>query len=234
MVFKALTMMFLKRKINFKRLFLRSLLGFFIVSVFLVVIANLIIKISSHRFLYKNISDVPVCYTAIVLGAKVSNTGYLSDFLQDRVDVAIELYKNKKISRFLLSGDHGRKNYDEVNSMKNYLLAHGIDTKDIFLDHAGFDTYNSMYRANYIFKIEKAIIVSQEFHLSRAVYIARKKGIEAYGIKADRQDYSSLKQLKVREKIANVKAFLEVIVNKKPKFFGPSIPITGDTSLSYD
>ena len=150
------------------------------------------------------------------------------------MDVAIELYTGKKIKRFLLSGDHGRKNYDEVNSMKNYLLEKGINTEDIFLDHAGFDTYSTIVRAKEVFGVEKAIIVTQEFHLSRAVYIARSKGIEAYGIKADRQDYYSLVRLKIRETIAKVKAFSEVMINKKPRFLGSKIPITGDSKLSYD
>ena len=148
---------------------------FTVVLIAFLITVNFIIVRKSREYLYDKVTDVPRCYTAIVLGAKVSQSGAPSDFLQDRLDAAIELYKNKKINRLLLSGDHGQHNYDEVNNMKNYLLKHGISTADIFLDHAGFDTYNSMVRAREIFQVDSAIIVSQRFHLSRAIYIARKK-----------------------------------------------------------
>jgi SanA protein len=200
----------------------------------LVAMANAIIFSQSKRYVYDKVADVPKCYTAIVLGAKVSSQGVPSDFLQDRLDVAMELYQSKKVTRFLLSGDHGQTHYDEVNSMKTYLINHGVDTKDIFLDHAGFDTYNSMVRAKEIFQIKDAIIVTQEFHLLRAVYIARSKGLEAYGMKADKRNYAALKRLKFRELLAKVKAFAEVSINKKPRYLGNQIPITGDSKLSYD
>lgn len=212
----------------------KQILGFILLIILSFVIINVHVNYKSKAYIYSKVEDVPECYTAIVLGALVSNTGNPSSFLQDRMDVAIELYKSKKIKRFLLSGDHGRKNYDEVNSMKNYLLDKGINTEDIFLDHAGFDTYSTMVRAKEVFGVDKAIIVTQEFHLSRAVFIARSKGIDAYGIIADRQNYFSLKRLKMRETIANVKAFTEILFNKSPKFLGDKIPITGDSKLSYD
>jgi SanA protein len=195
---------------------------------------NLLIVFKSKEFIFNKVDEVPKCYTAIVLGALVSKSGDLSDILQDRLDMAIELYKKDKIKRFLLSGDHGRKNYDEVNSMKNYLIQKGIKTEDIFLDHAGFDTYNTMTRAREIFEVTDVVIVSQEFHLSRAIYIARKKGLTAYGIVADRRNYISIARLQFREYLANVKAFFEVLINKQPKFLGNKIPINGDSSLSYD
>ncbi|MES1181178.1 MAG: ElyC/SanA/YdcF family protein, partial [Flavobacterium sp.] len=107
-------------------------------------------------------------------------------------------------------------------------------TEDLFLDHAGFDTYNSMVRAKEIFNVKDAVVVTQAFHLSRAVYIARSKGLEATGIASDKHTYRSIGYLKFRESIANVKAFLEVTTNKAPHFLGESIPITGDSKLSYD
>lgn len=218
---------------NYKKL-IRLSVSALIVLALLVLIANTTVWVKSRKYIYRNVADVPVCYTAIVLGAKVFSNGAPSDFLQDRLDVAIELYNSKKVTRFLLSGDHGTTSYDEVNGMKSYLLKHGIDTRDIFLDHAGFDTYNSMIRAREIFKITDAIIVSQEFHLSRAIYIARSKGLKAYGIEADKRNYHSLRRLKFRELLAKVKAFGEVTLNAKPKYLGTPIPITGDSKLSYD
>jgi SanA protein len=109
-----------------------------------------------------------------------------------------------------------------------------VDTCDIFLDHAGFDTYNTMVRAKEIFKVKDAIIVTQEFHLPRAIYIARSIGLNAYGIKSDKHKYLSLERLKIRELIANVKAFSAILFHKKPRFLGEQIPITGDSKLSYD
>ena len=157
-----------------------------------------------------------------------------SNFLQDRLDMALQLYTQKKVKRLLLSGDHGTIGYDEVNNMRNYLLERGVDTRDIFLDHAGFDTYNSIVRAKDIFGVNEMIIVSQEFHLRRALFIAEKKGVNAYGIVADQSNYGSLRYLKNREKLACVKAFFEVLINKNPKFRGEKIPITGDSRKSYD
>jgi SanA protein len=205
-----------------------------LLSFLIVILINFLILSTSRKYIYSDISNIPKSYTAIVLGAQVHQLGVPSNFLKDRLDEAIELYKSNKISRFLLSGDHGRSNYDEVNTMKIYLLENGIDTNDIFLDHAGFDTYSSMYRAREIFEVKDAIIVTQNFHLPRAVFIARKLGIKAYGINADKQNYSSISYLRKREKIANIKACLELLIHKKPKYLGEKIPITGDSSKSFD
>jgi SanA protein len=210
------------------------LLIFAVTGILFVVIINILISSSSGKYIYTDINKIPVCYTVIVPGALVSSSGYPSDFLQDRLDVALELYKAHKITRFLLSGDHGHQNYDEVNNMKFYLLNRGVDTADIFLDHAGFDTYSTMVRAKKVFCVHRAIIVSQEFHLQRAIYIARHVGIEAYALKADKREYKSINRLKIREAIANIKAVGEILINKKPHFLGPEIPITGDSKLSYD
>jgi SanA protein len=171
---------------------------------------------------------------ALVLGAHVGNDGSPSTVLADRLNAALELYRKGKVKRFLLTGDHGHKDYDEVNNMKHYLKEQGVPESDIFLDHAGFDTYNSMVRAREIFQIKEMIIVTQEFHLSRALYIAQKKGIDAVGFPAEMSNKSSLKSLEIRESLANLKAFWEVLIHKKPKFLGPAIPITGDSRLSYD
>lgn len=210
--------------------------GFYlaIASVILVSVINWHINSYSEDYIYEKTDSIPKCYTALVLGAFVYNNGNPSGILRDRLDKGIELYTKKKINRFLLSGDHGTFKYDEVNNMKEYLLNKGVSTKDIFLDHAGFDTYNSAVRAKEIFNVENVIIVTQEFHLARAVYIARKKGLNAFGAIADKLKYPSLPYLKKREWLARIKAFIEVVTNRDPKFLGPKIPITGDSRLSYD
>jgi SanA protein len=220
---------------GFFKLFKSKRCWIIIFSLFLAVIGiNFYVNKVSNKYIYSNIENIPTCYTALVLGAHVSNSGVPSDVLKDRLNAALELYNQNKISRFLVSGDHGTVEYDEANSMKNYLIERGIDSADVFMDHAGFDTYNSIVRASMIFKIKDVIIVTQDFHLRRALYIARKKGLDAYGYKADMRKYKSIKYLQFREKIANIKAFFEVLFNRKPHFGGDSIPITGDSRLSYD
>lgn len=182
---------------------------------------------------YNDMTKAPPAYTVIVLGASVYSNGNLSPILKDRVDTAYELYQAGKVKRFLLSGDHGQDNYDEVNAMKDYLNAKGVSDEAIFLDHAGFDTYDSMYRAKIIFKVDSAIVVTQRFHLPRALYIARALDLNYIGVSADKRNYQYLESLERREKIANIKAYWEVLINKKPTYLGEPVPITGDSKLSY-
>jgi len=203
-------------------------LGFFILFI------NTYIKISTKNDIYTNTNSLPKYYTAIVLGARVYKSGQPSIYLKDRLNKALELYNNGIVKRILLSGDHGTKNYDEVNNMKAYLLKKGIPTEDIFLDHAGFDTFSSMQRAKKVFLINDAIIVSQKFHLARAVYLAQKSDISACGIIADSTAYDNLLYLEFREYFARIKAFFNIIFKRIPKYLGEPIPITGNSSLSYD
>ena len=143
---------------------------------------------------------------------------------KDRAEPAIELYQRKKVQKILISGDHGTNNYDEVNTIKDFLLKQGIPGEDIFLDHAGFDTYDSLYRAKEIFQVSSVIVVTQRFHITRAVYIGQSLGVETTGIAADKQDYGHVECVEFREKIARVKAFLDVVFHSKPKFLGEAIP----------
>jgi SanA protein len=198
------------------------------------ILINSAVQRSSKDFISHSKETLPSKYTCIVLGAFVGNDGTPSTVLADRLNAALELYMNGKVKCFLLTGDHGHKNYDEVNNMKAYLQEKGVPLKDIFLDHAGFGTYNSMVRAKQIFLVNEAIIVTQEFHLNRAIYIARKKGIDAYDYTAAMSNNRALGYLKFRESIARLKAFWEVSINKSPRFLGTKIPITGDSRLSYD
>ena len=178
---------------------------------------------------------VPESDAIIVLGAYVYPNGRLSDMLKDRVDTGLELYNNGKGKKLLLSGDHGQTTYDEVNGMKNYVKAKGVKAEDIFMDHAGFSTYETMYRARDVFKAKKVIIVTQEYHLKRAVYLARSLGMDAYGVTSDKQKYRGMAMYKVREILARCKAFSCINVTKpKPKFLGEPIPITGDGRVTDD
>lgn len=171
-------------------------------------------------------ADAPKADAIIVLGAKVAPDGTPSEILADRLDIGLELYKANRAQKIIVSGDHGRTNYDEVNAMRKYLQAKGAPREDIFMDHAGFDTYDSMYRARDIFLVKKAIVVTQEFHLVRALYIARKLGIEAYSVTSDIHFYPELKYLQVRELGSRFKAFLQAdIFIPKPKILGKAIPL---------
>lgn len=194
---------------------------------------NLGVYLYANPHSYEDISQVPAAYTGIVLGAGARN-GQVSPVLQDRLETALALYKEGKIKRFLLTGDHGKKNYDEVNTMKDYLVAKGVPESDIFLDHAGFDTYDSMYRAKELFEVSDAIIITQDFHLNRSIFLARNLGLAANGFAADKRLYKGRKYYAFREKITLVKAFFDVVFHSKPKFLGEKIPITGDSKLTFD
>jgi SanA protein len=171
----------------------------------------------------------------LVLGALVYGDERLSLVLQDRVDYAIGLYNAGKADRLLLSGDHGQTDYDEVNAMMDYAVSKGVPKEDIFLDHAGFSTYESMYRARDVFRVSSVIIVTQRFHVSRAVYIARSLGLKAVGVNSDPRVYSNAASDAARESLARVKDFLSVnIFLPEPKYLGEAIPIFGDSSLTHD
>lgn len=171
----------------------------------------------------------------LVLGSSVyGNT--LAPTVENRVLTGLALYEGGASDRLLMSGDHGKKDYDEVNSMKQYCVDKGVEPNVIFLDHAGFSTYDSMYRARDIFGVRKVIIVTQGYHLYRAVYIARALGLEAYGVVADGPDHSFLSDLRnqVRESLARVKDFVICIIEPEPTYLGEAIPISGSAELSDD
>lgn len=171
----------------------------------------------------------------IVLGAKVYSDESLSPILNDRVDYAIRLYKAGKAKKLLLSGDHGQTDYDEVNAMMTYAIQQGVPSEDIFLDHAGFSTYETMVRARDVFCVKSAIVVTQKFHLYRAVYIARALGLDAYGVNSDPRRYMYEQRNEMRESLARVKDFLYVnIFHPDPTYLGEKIPITGDGALTHD
>lgn len=151
-----------------------------------------------------------------------------SPLLADRLQRGVEVYDLGAAPKILMSGDHGRENYDEVNVMKQYALDAGIDETDIFMDHAGFSTYESMYRAVAIFGVKKMIIVTQDYHLSRAVYIANKLGIEAYGVASDYQTFGGQFARDCREVLARAKDLATTIFKPLPTYLGEAIPISGD------
>lgn len=170
----------------------------------------------------------------LVLGCLVRSEGNPSDMLADRLRRGVELYKAGAAPKLLMTGDHGRTNYDEVNTMKQYAIDEGILSQDIFMDHAGFSTYESMYRARDIFQANKILIVTQEYHLYRALYVAQALGLEAYGVNADYRNYSGQSMRDIREILARNKDFLTSIFQPQPTYLGDAIPISGSGDLTND
>ncbi len=164
----------------------------------------------------------------LVLGAAVKPDGMPSAMLEDRLAVGVALYKDGAADKLLLSGDNGSVEYNEVKAMKNYALAHGVAAKDIYLDHAGFSTYESMYRAQAIFGVERVIIVTQTYHEYRAIYDAQRLGMQAAGVSADQQRYSGQTGRDLREVMARIKDFFKCIAKPLPTYLGEKIPIDGD------
>lgn len=174
-------------------------------------------------------ADAPSAQVAIVLGARVDPDGHPSPMLADRLATGVELYRLGKVKKLLLSGDHGTIPYDEVNAMREYVMERGVPAEDVFMDHAGFSTFDSMYRARDVFLVTDTLVVTQDFHLARAVYTARTLGLRATGVSADRRPYLHTYWPAVREWLARCKAFLQLhVLASKPHFLGPTIPITGD------
>ena len=212
---------------------LRTVLRIFAVCILLGVLCvagiNLyMIRFSDHHTVSSQqaalLTDVDC---SMVLGCGVRGDSP-SPLLADRLQRGVEVFQLGASPKLLMSGDHGQDNYDEVNVMKQFALDAGISEADIFMDHAGFSTYESMYRAKEIFGVKKMIIVTQKYHLSRAVYIANQLGIEAYGVASDYQTFGGQFGRDCREVLARVKDLFTTILQPKPTYLGEFIPISGD------
>lgn len=210
-------------------------LAIFVMLVGSVMAVNIYVERVGTKYIL-DVDDVPTADAILVLGAYVFPDGTTSSMLTDRLTVGYELYKEGKAPKILVSGDHGRKDYDEVNAMKSFLKEKGVSGQDVFMDHAGFSTYESVYRARDIFQVKRVIIVTQEYHLMRAVFLARALGLEAYGTPSDRRDYGqAMTMYKLREVAARNKDFLWAkIVKPRPTFLGDAIPVFGDGGSTDD
>ena len=207
-----------------------------VVIVILIILGiNFYVKISTQKQIinkddYSKLYDIDCI---IVLGAGIWGDKP-SPMLEDRLLEGINLYENEVSNKILMSGDHSRKEYDEVNIMKNYAIEKGIPSENIFMDHAGFSTYESIYRAKEIFKAKKVVIVTQKYHLYRALYIANKLGLEAYGVNSDPRQYVGATYRELREILARVKDFIKCIFKPEPTYLGESIPISGNGDITND
>lgn len=208
----------------------------FIITIAIIILGiNLYVILSTKKQIieeekYTELSDIDCI---IILGAGIVE-GKPSHMLEDRLLEGIKLYQNNVSDKIIMSGDHGRKEYDEVNVMKNYAIQKGVPSENIFMDHAGFSTYESIYRARDIFKARKVVIVTQKYHLYRALYIANQLGIEAYGVGADPRQYVGRIYREMREILARNKDFIKCIFKPEPTYLGETIPVNGNGDITND
>lgn len=213
---------------NKKKILLIILLVFLFLS-FMTIFINIHMISSTKEQIIEldDITDINDFDAIIILGCRV-NGDSPSLMLVKRLEKGIEVY-NKINTKILLTGDNSRKDYDEVNVMRDYLIGSDIDSKDIVLDHAGLNTYDSIYRAKYIFEAKKVVIVTQRYHMYRALYLANELDLEAVGIVADDipQKGIMLKN-KIREILSRDKNYFKVLFKPKSKYLGEVIPIRQD------
>lgn len=197
----------------------------------------IVISINTYMIIYakdkfidiNTIDSVENIDAIIVLGCGLKTNDTPSDMLAERLDKGIELYHAGVSNRLLMSGDNDGEYHDEVSVMKNYAIKRDVPSQDIFLDHAGYSTYESMYRANDIFEAKNVIIVTQEYHLYRAVYVANQLGLNAYGVPSDAiQSNHQFTYDNMREILARIKDFIYTIFQPEPTLLGDVIPVSGN------
>ena len=213
---------------------MKKLMNFFMI--FTIIILLIIFGINFYvKFSTKNqiidLSEVEEVDAIVVLGASIREDGSLSLMLKERLDTSFEVYKQNN-SKLVMTGDHTKKYYNEVSAMKNYAIENGIDSNIIYLDHAGISTYDSIYRMKHIFKLNKIIIVTQEYHLYRALYIANSLGIEAYGVDATKVRYTGQLYRDLREILARNKDFFKCIFKPESTHMGNTIDMNASGDLT--
>ncbi len=169
----------------------------------------------------------------LVLGAGVTGSDP-SAVLCGRLDEAIALYKKGAAPKLIMSGDHARDGYDEVNVMKDYAVGAGVPSEDVFMDHAGISTYDSIYRARDIFQVKKMIVVTQRYHQYRALYIAKHLGVEAYGVDAELLERGATFGRELREVVARAKDVVKCVFKPEARILGEAIPVNGDGNVTND
>ncbi len=221
------------KKRNLIRKILKFIFLLFVLAVTAVIGLNVYICNTVRE---KIVSPETARYTAadciLILGAGVRDDGSPSNMLEDRLLTGIGLYSSGNPAPLLMSGDHGREEYDEVNCMKDYAVTKEIPAEDIFMDHAGFSTYESLYRARDVFGAEKVIIVTQKYHLYRALYIAKSLGLDAVGVSADLRTYYGQSLRETREIAARVKDFFYTVFQPLPTYLGDPISLAGDGNVT--
>lgn len=206
-----------------------------IIIVILILGINFFVVLSTQRNIIteEDAKELENVDCILILGAGIWGEEP-SPMLEDRLLQGISLYKNQVSPKIIMSGDHGTQEYDEVNVMKDFAIEKGVPSEDIFMDHAGFSTYESIYRAKEIFGVKKMIIVTQQYHLYRALYIAKQFEIEAYGVPSNPRKYSGQVFREIREVFARDKDWIQCIVKPKPTYLGESIPVSGNGDITND
>lgn len=212
--------------------FIKIICIIFMLGLLLILGINYYVKLSMKKYIVED-NDNLDSDCIIVLGSGIKNNKP-SPMLEDRLKMGISLYNNDRSNKIIMSGDHGRDEYDEVNVMKKYAISKGVNSENIFMDHAGFSTYDSIYRAKEIFKAKKVIIVSQRYHLYRALYIAKRLGLDAVGVAAEDIDYSGDNIREFREILARNKDVFKCIIKSKPTYLGDTIPVSGNGDDTND
>ena len=202
------------------------LLGGLLLGILVCFWSNFEIESKTQDFVTDDIEKLPNQKVGLLLGtSKTLPSGYKNYYFYYRIDAAEKLYKSGKIEYIIVSGDNSRKDYNEPEDMKNELINRGVPADRIYEDFAGFRTLDSVVRAKEIFGQNSYIIISQKFHNERAVYLAQKNGIQAFGFNAkDVNKYTGIKT-KIREYLARTKVFVDFFIGKEPKFGGEKIEI---------
>ncbi|WP_344833700.1 SanA/YdcF family protein [Actinocorallia longicatena] len=172
----------------------------------------------------QDVEHVKTTEVALVLGAGIYPDGLPTPFLAGRLDTAVRLYSLGKVRAILVSGDNSRKSYDEPEVMKNYLVSRGVPAEKIVLDYAGFDTWDSCVRAGKVFGVKSVTVVSQDFHMARAVALCRQAGLSAEGVGNSQKDRARTLYGYAREIPATLKAMNDVLLDNDPRFLGPKEP----------
>ena len=232
-----------------KRFFLKLLLILIVLAMIAglscILINSRVVRSTEENIAYTVIGDVEIKSFAmdniknfgadciLVLGCGIENEETPSPMLKDRLDVGIELYRQGAAPKILLSGDNGTEHHNEIHVMLKYAKEAGIPEKDIFCDHAGFSTYDSMYRAGSIFEAERVIVVTQTYHQYRALYIGDKLGLDVIGVASDQETYFGQSFRESREILARIKDFFKSMLRSKPTYGGDVIPISGSGISSH-
>ena len=221
-----------------KRHLLRFFLLIFIEIFTVFLVSNQIVYLRTSSSIFRNgdiksSDDIPFDADAIiVLGCGVTADKEPTPLLSDRLDVAIDLYNKGVAPKRLMSGDHGDDSYDEVNVMRSYAMSKGVPSEDIFMDHAGFSTYETIYRAKNVFGIDNAVIVTQRYHLFRTMYLAMSFDMNVIGVEAEGHVFTAQTYYSMREFAARTKDFFYSIIRPSPSFEGEGIDITGNGEVT--
>ena len=214
-----------------KKIIIYIICFFVIFCIWIYAINYYVVSFSKNHYYY-NVDWLENKYVWLVFWASVLSNGLPSDILKDRLKVAYKAYELWKIDRIIVSWDNSSLDYNEPEVMKNYLVNLWVNIDDIYLDYAGFDTYDSLYRAKEIFWAEELVLFTQDFHLKRAMYIANRLGIDAYWVETNLQKYVNEDYNNRREVFARIKAFLEVdILRSKPTYLWDKIEIVTDEKI---